>query len=418
LIGPLPTIPDSLRELANRRVAVMPLLGFSSGLPLALTSGTLQAWLAVVGMDIRTIGIFSLVGLPYALKFIWAPFMDRFTPAWLGRRRGWLVSTQLCLMLAIGVMASISPMDAPGLLGLMALTIAFLSASQDIAFDAYRADMLKPNERGFGAALSVTGYRLAMLVSGALALIIADSMGWHFTYLLMAGLVLIGVATSFLSPEPERVEHVPKTLAQAMREPLQSFLARDKAWGILLLIVLYKFGDAFAGSLSTAFLIRGLGFTPTDVGVINKGLGLVMLLAGSLLGGVWMARIGLYRSLLLFGWLQALTNLGFMGLAWMGKDYWAMAGVVALENFAGGMGTTAFVAWLMALCDHRYTATQYALFSAIASVGRVVLSPASGYLVESLGWTHFFLITFMVSLPALGLLWLFRSQAEETPAPP
>jgi len=403
---------SAMGNLANRRVGVMPFLGFSSGLPLALTSGTLQAWLTVAGVDIRTIGIFSLVGLPYSLKFIWAPVMDRFTPAGLGRRRGWLLLTQLCLIGAIGALSLVSPQEAIGFLGTFAFLIAFLSASQDIAFDAYRADVLRPPERGFGAALSITGYRIAMLVSGAAALILADWMGWRLTYQLMAMLVLIGVITALLSPEPEGQKHAPKTLDQAVREPFLSFLSRDRAWGLLLLMALYKFGDAFVGSLSTAFLIRGLGFSPTDVGVVNKGLGLIMLLLGGLLGGVWMMKLGLYRALLLFGWLQAMTNLGFMGLAWIGKDYSGMALVVALENFAGGMGTAAFVAWLMSLCDHRYTATQYALFSAVASLGRIALTPASGFIVDDFGWGPFFLITFIASLPAFLLLRMLRDQVE------
>ena len=403
---------SAMGNLANRRVGVMPFLGFSSGLPLALTSGTLQAWLTVAGVDIRTIGIFSLVGLPYSLKFIWAPVMDRFTPAGLGRRRGWLLLTQLCLIGAIGALSLVSPQEAIGFLGTFAFLIAFLSAPQDIAFDAYRADVLRPPERGFGAALSITGYRIAMLVSGAAALILADWMGWRLTYQLMAMLVLIGVITALLSPEPEGQKHAPKTLDQAVREPFLSFLSRDRAWGLLLLMALYKFGDAFVGSLSTAFLIRGLGFSPTDVGVVNKGLGLIMLLLGGLLGGVWMMKLGLYRALLLFGWLQAMTNLGFMGLAWIGKDYSGMALVVALENFAGGMGTAAFVAWLMSLCDHRYTATQYALFSAVASLGRIALTPASGFIVDDFGWGTFFLITFIASLPAFLLLRMLRDQVE------
>lgn len=406
------TTLDSFSRFMNRRISTMLFLGFSSGLPLALTSGTLQAWLTVAGIDIRTIGIFALVGLPYTFKFLWSPLMDRFVPPWLGRRRGWMIISQFCLMVAIGAIAAISPNELLWLLGVLAFMVAFLSASQDIAFDAYRADILRPSERGLGAALSVFGYRVAMLVSGALALITAERIGWQSTYLVMAVLMTVGMVTTFLSLEPEEVAETPKTVTSAIVDPLREFLARRAALSLLLLIVLYKLGDAFAGTLTTAFLIRGLGFSVSEVGVINKGLGLIALLLGALSGGALMVRLRMYQSLLWFGLLQAITNLGFMALAVVGKDYLGMALVVALENFAGGMGTAAFVALLMALCDHRFTATQFALLSALAAIGRVLVGPASGYLVEAIGWTDFFLLTFFSALPGLGLLWLLKRTVE------
>lgn len=406
------TTLDSFSRFINRRISTMLFLGFSSGLPLALTSGTLQAWLTVAGIDIRTIGIFALVGLPYTFKFLWSPLMDRFVPPWLGRRRGWMIISQFCLMVAIGAIAAISPNELLWLLGVLAFMVAFLSASQDIAFDAYRADILRPSERGLGAALSVFGYRVAMLVSGALALITAERIGWQSTYLVMAVLMTVGMVTTFLSLEPEGVAETPKTVTSAIVDPLREFLARRAALSLLLLIVLYKLGDAFAGTLTTAFLIRGLGFSVSEVGVINKGLGLIALLLGALSGGALMVRLRMYQSLLWFGLLQAITNLGFMALAVVGKDYLGMALVVALENFAGGMGTAAFVALLMALCDHRFTATQFALLSALAAIGRVLVGPASGYLVEAIGWTDFFLLTFFSALPGLGLLWLLKRTVE------
>jgi PAT family beta-lactamase induction signal transducer AmpG len=406
------TTLDSFSRFMNRRISTMLFLGFSSGLPLALTSGTLQAWLTVAGIDIRTIGIFALVGLPYTFKFLWSPLMDRFVPPWLGRRRGWMIISQFCLMVAIGAIAAISPNELLWLLGVLAFMVAFLSASQDIAFDAYRADILRPSERGLGAALSVFGYRVAMLVSGALALITAERIGWQSTYLVMAVLMTVGMVTTFLSLEPEEVAETPKTVTSAIVDPLREFLARRAALSLLLLIVLYKLGDAFAGTLTTAFLIRGLGFSVSEVGVINKGLGLIALLLGALSGGALMVRLRMYQSLLWFGLLQAITNLGFMALAVVGKDHLGMALVVALENFAGGMGTAAFVALLMALCDHRFTATQFALLSALAAIGRVLVGPASGYLVEAIGWTDFFLLTFFSALPGLGLLWLLKRTVE------
>jgi len=385
-------------------------LGFASGLPLALTSGTLQAWLTVIGADLRTIGLFTLAGIPYTVKFLWAPLMDRFVPPWLGRRRGWMVAAQSGLIAGLVAMALSGPTErgsaeALWVIGVLALLVAFASASQDIVFDAYRTDVLRPSERGFGAALSVTGYRLAMLVSGAGALILSERIGWSKTYGLMAALLVLGVATTVLSPEPETVADAPRSLREAVWNPVTEFFARSAAPWFLLMIVLYKIGDAFAGTLTTAFLIRGVGFSPTEVGVVNKGLGLGATIVGALMGGALMARLGLFRSLLLFGCLQAFSNLFFMLLAWVGKSYPVMISAIAVENLAGGMGTASFVALLMSLCDHRYTATQFAALSALAALGRVFVGPPSGYLVEAVGWVWFFFLTFLAALPGLWLVW-------------
>lgn len=394
--------------LKDRRVGLIFPLGFASGLPLALTSGTLQAWLTVEGLDLRTIGIFSLAGLPYTVKFLWAPVMDRYVPPWLGRRRGWMVATQLGLIAGIGAMAATGPGDAPWALGVLALTVAFLSASQDIVFDAYRTDVLHPSERGLGAALSVTGYRIGMLVAGAVALVLADQVGWRSTYFLMAGLMLIGIVTTLFSPEPSTPLAAPRSLNEAILGPLREFFSRSVAVSFLWLIFLYKIGDAFAGSLTTAFLIRGVDFSPTEVGVVNKGMGLGASIVGALAGGALMTRLGLFRSLLWFGALQAVSNLSFLALAWIGKNYGVMVAAVAFENLTGGMGTAAFVALVMSLCDHRYTATQFALLSAVAALGRVFVGPPSGFLVDAVGWVTFFFVTFLASLPGLWVLWWLR----------
>lgn len=401
-----------LEIFRSRRVAVVCLLGFSSGLPLALTSGTLQAWMTVSGVDLATIGIFTLVGIPYTWKFLWAPFMDRFVPPFLGRRRGWIAAMQALLGVGIAVMGSLNPATMPWALAALALMVAFISASQDVVFDAYRADVLRPAERGIGAAVSVLGYRLAMLVSGALALILSDRIGWQNTYWLMAALMVAAIGATLFGPEPEVEVKPPKTLTEAVIEPLREFFSRHGAWGLLLLIVLYKLGDAFAGSLTTAFLIRGVEFTPTEVGAINKGMGLIATLIGVVFGGVLMARLGLFRSLLLFGILQAISNLTFMWLASIGKDYAVMVLAVGFENLAGGMGTAAFVALLMSMCDKRFTASQFALLSALAAVGRVYVGPASGYMVEAIGWTTFFGFTFLMALPGLWLLFAMRRTVE------
>lgn len=401
-----------LEIFRSRRVAVVFLLGFASGLPLALTGGTLQAWMTVSGVDIVTIGIFTLVGIPYTWKFLWSPFMDRYVPPLLGRRRGWIVVMQLMLMFAIATMGSLNPAAAPWALAGLAIIAAFASSSQDIVIDAYRTELLKPVERGMGAAASVLGYRLAMLVSGALALILADQIGWNETYHLMAGLMGLCVFATLWGPEPDVEVQPPKTMTEAVIEPFKEFFSRRGAWLILLLIVLYKLGDAFAGSLTTAFLIRGVDFTPTEVGAINKGMGLIATLVGVVVGGGLMIRLGLFRSLLVFGILQAISNLNFMWLAAVGKNYLLMAMAVGVENLAGGMGTAAFVALLMSLCNPRFTASQYALLSALSAVGRVYVGPASGYLVEAMDWVAFFGFTFIIALPGLVLLWMMRKHIQ------
>jgi len=396
----------------NRRVLAVLFLGFSSGLPLALSGGTLQAWLTVEGVDIKTIGLFTLVGLPYTLKFLWSPLLDRYVVPLFGRRRGWIFVFQLLLLAMIFSMSVVSPVEAPWVLAFFAIGLAFASSSQDIVIDAYRTEVLREKERGLGAAVSVTGYRIAMLVSGALALILSEIIGWRFTYMVMAGLMVVGMTATWLSPEPEEPGVPPKTLKEAIGGPLVEFFSREGAWAILALIILYKLGDAFAGSLTTTFLIRGVGFSVGEVGAINKGMGLAATIVGALFGGALMARLRLFHSLLLFGVLQAVSNLSFMVLALLGKNYAMMVFTIAFENLAGGMGTAAFVAFLMALCNHNFTATQFALLSALASLGRVFVGPASGVLVDNLGWLQFFLITFLAAIPGLILLWKMRHRVK------
>lgn len=390
-------------------MAAMAVLGFSSGLPLALTGGTLQAWMAVVGVDLKTIGIFSLVGLPYTLKFLWSPLMDRYVPPLLGRRRGWMVATQIALMLGIVAMGLTSPRDAILAMGFLALIVAFSSASQDIVIDAYRTDVLAEKERGAGTAVFVTGYRIAMLISGALALILSDQIGWRATYLFMAALVVVGMSGVLLAREPVAAV-APRSLREAIQGPLRDFFGRKGAVSLLLLIVLFKLGDAYAGTLTTAFLIRGVGFTPTEIGTVNKGLGLISVIVGAGIGGSLMVKLGLFRSLVAFGILQAVSNLSFSALALAGKSYPMMIFAVAFENLTGGMGTAAFVALLMALCDKRFSATQFALLSSLAALGRVFISPTSGFMVEAMGWAAFFFLTAVTALPGLGMLFVLRRQ--------
>lgn len=414
------SMPDYLQVFTSRRIAAITLLGFSSGLPLALTSGTLQAWLAVSGVDIRTIGIFALVGLPYTIKFLWSPLMDRFVPVQfrgrtgnkLGRRRGWILLTQICLIIGITTMAFNSPQHYSPytlwLLGIIALSVASASASQDIVIDAYRTDTLREKERGIGAGVFVSAYRIAMLISGAVALILSEHIGWRNTYLLMAGLMSIGVITTLFAPEPEVKTTPPKSLSEAVWGPLKNYFSRKGAIAILLLIILYKLGDAYAGTLTTAFLIRGVGFSPGEVGAINKGLGLISTIFGAMFGGALMVRLGLFKSLMAFGILQAISNLTFMALALIGKNYGMLIFAVAFENLCGGMGTAAFISLLMTICSQKYSATQYALLSSLAALGRIFVAPSSGFVVVYVGWANFFFITFLTALPGLWLLFKMK----------
>jgi len=404
--------PSFTQILANRRIAIMLPLGFASGLPLALTGGTLQAWLTVAGLDLKTIGIFTLVGLPYTLKFLWAPLMDRLVPPWLGRRRGWMLMMQISVSLGLVAMAVTGPGRQPEILGVLALVVAFLSASLDIVFDAYRTDLLLRPERGFGAAVWVNGYRFALLFASAGALLLADHIGWQNTYLLLAALMAVGVVTILVSPEPAEPSVPPASLAEAVGGPLKELFTRPGVAGLLALVVLYKIGDAVAASLQTAFLIGGMGFSVSEVGYV-KGLGLGATLIGALAGGVAMTKLGLVRSLLVFGLLQAFSNLGFMWLAWMGKSYPALTTSILIENVTGGMGTAAFVALIMSLCDHRYTATQFALLSSLEALGRVFSGRPSADLVEMVGWAQFFFCSFLVALPGIWLVWALRAQLHQ-----
>ncbi|MGV0025007.1 AmpG family muropeptide MFS transporter [Phormidesmis priestleyi] len=390
-------------------MAALLLLGFASGLPLFLTSRTLQAWMTVEGVKLSTIGLFSLVGLPYSLKFIWSPLLDRYMPPFLGRRRGWLVITQVGLVVAIALMATQNPKQSLQLLALNALLIAFLSASQDIAFDAYRTDVLKPPEMGAGAAVTVLGYRIALLLTGSLALILADRMPWQLVYLLLSLFMGIGIVAAFWAPEPDLRTQPPASLAEAVTLPFIEFfhrLGRLRAIAVLGFIVLYKLGDSLVNNMATPFLLK-TGFTQTDIGAIQGGMGLLATIVGTLAGGAILSKIGIYRSLWIFGGLQAISNLSYLILSQLGKSYPAMVVAINIENFCGGLGTAAFVAFLMSLCNQRFSATQFALLSSLMAVSRDILVAPAGRLAEIIGWPWFFAITILAAVPGLMLLPVF-----------
>jgi len=394
---------DWLKVYGNRRVLSLLGLGFSSGLPLALIGTTLQAWMTSENVDLRVIGIFSLVGLPYTLKVFWAPIMDRFTPPWLGRRRGWITVTQILLAMFILAMGLSSPGAMPWVVASLALVIAFCSASQDIVVDAYRADVLHEQELGAGAATTVVGYRLALIVSGAFALILSDYIPWRMVYLIMAALMLANTLFTFLAPEPSERVIPPKTLKDAVWEPLASYFQRSGAVEMLIFIMVYKLSDAIAGAMTTPFLLD-LGFSRTDVGTVNKAFGLLSTILGTLAGGSIIAKIGINRSLWIFAFLQAFPHLALTVLALIGKNYVAMVAAIGLENLCGGMGTAAFVAFMMRLCDKRFTATQYALLTSFMAVTRVLAGVPTGFMVNSIGWPMFFAVSMLGALPGILLL--------------
>jgi len=390
----------------NRRVLSLVGLGFSSGLPLALTASTLQAWLVTEKVDLSIVGAFSLVGLPYALKVFWAPLMDRFSPPWLGRRRGWIVSIQILLAVAILVLGCCSPGSFPAYVGLAALVTAFLSASQDIAIDAYRADVLRETELGPGAATAVVGYRSAILVSGALALILSDHVPWRTVYSLMAAVMLVNTLFTLAAPEPEIKVIPPKSLKEAVWGPLTGYFKRSGAVEMLFFILIYRLGNVMAGAMTTPFLLD-IGFSRSDVGMVNKVFGLISTIVGTLVGGSIVAKIGINRSLWVFGFLQALSNLAFTALALIGKSYPAMICAIGIENICVGMGDAAFIAFMMSLCDKRFTATQYALLTSFMAVGRIVAGAPTGVVAQALGWPGYFSLTVLGAIPGIVLLARF-----------
>lgn len=409
---------ESITPYLNRRVIVVLLLGFASGLPLLLSFGTLSAWLREADVERSAIGLFSLVGLPYALKPLWAPLMDGLRlpilTDLLGRRRGWMVLSQAMLMLAIGGLALSNPGDAPFLMAGFAVLVAFFSASQDIVIDAYRIETLNEDEQGIGAAAVTYGYRAGMLVAGAGALILADLWTWTHAYLAMAALVLVGTFTILLSPEPPGPESAEtaepgkrRTLVEWLADfviaPFLEFATRPGWLLILLFIVTFKLGDAFLSIMTNPFYID-LGFTKTEIAEVTKLFGLIALAVGLFVGGLLIRWTGLLNALLISGVLQAASNFVFAYQVVAGHDVGVLTFTIAVENVTGGMGTAAFVAYLSSLTNTAFTATQYALLSAFMAFGRTLLSSPSGFLVDYVGWFDFFIISVGVAAPGLLLL--------------
>lgn len=395
-----------LNSSPQTRLTFVFLLGISSGLPFFLTQKTLQAWLTSAHVDLGTIGLLALVTLPYSVKFLWAPLLDRFAIPFLGRRRGWILLTQGALAGAIALMAMSDPVHALTVLAACAVLVAFLSASQDIVFDAWRVDVLPAEQRGPGAALGVLGYRVALLGTGSLALVLADHMPWKLVYLSLAGVQALLMLATLAAPEPATPPAAPRSLKEAVVEPFVEFFRRRGfaiAMASLAFVVLFKWGVYLVQAMSTPFLLD-LGFTQTEVGTVLGGAGLVATIVGTAAGGAAMAKLSVGKALWIFGILQGACGLLFWELALRGHDMVWMTAAVVAENFCIGMGTAALIAWLMGACDARFSATQFALLSSLMAVGRDLLTSPAGYLAKAVGWPAFFLLTLLACLPGLALL--------------
>ena len=394
-----------MKAIWSRRMLVALIMGFASGLPLLLTKGVLQAWMTKEGIDLSLIGLTNLLAIPYSIKFIWAPFLDRYTLSFLGRRRGWLLVAQISLILSIAGMSLSNPANSPFMLVVAALMVTFFSASQDIVVDAYRREDLADEELGLGSALYVLGYRIGMLLSSGGGLIMADYMSFNTVYLIIAACILPAIITTILTPEPH-VTGIPKTIREAVIDPLIEYFSRKGALWMLAFILMYKIGDIMASNITTPFYMD-LGFSLTEIGAITKLLGFWAIIAGASIGGVIMLRLGINRSLWVFGILQAVSTAGFAILARIGHSIPALAAVIGFENLSAGMGTAAFMAFMASITNRKFTATQYALLTSFMAFGRDVLSAPTGFLAEYMGWEIFFIGCFLIAIPGMILLLKF-----------
>lgn len=390
----------------NKRMLICVFTGFSSGLPLYILISLLPAWLRSEGVDLKAIGLFSLISLPFTWKFIWAPLFDRYTPP-LGRRRGWLLITQLALLFSIPAFGYLHAQLDIWTVAYLAAVVAFFSASQDIVLDAYRREILPDIELGLGNVIHVNAYKIAGLVPGSLSLILADHLPWHSVFIITALFMLPGLIMTLLVQEPAVKAGAPKTLKQAVVEPFHEFISRNgirSALTILAFIFLYKLGDSMATALATPFYLD-MGFSKTEIGLVAKNAGLWASVAGGILGGIWMIQLGINRALWLFGLVQMVAILGFAWLALVGHDVLVLALVIGFEAFGVGLGTAAFVAYIAQTTHPLYTATQFALFTSLAAVPRTVANAGTGFMVDRMGWFNFFIACFLLAIPGMLLLY-------------
>lgn len=405
---------SSLRKVFSYRMLVMLFLGYSAGLPLLLIGSTLQAWMKDSEVDLTAIGAFSLVGLPYTIKFLWAPLLDRYRLPFLGRRRGWMVVFQALLVLSIWALSQVNPKSQLEYVALISFVISFFSASQDVVLDAYRREILPDEELGLGSSIYVGGYRIAMLVSGAAALFMAEAMPWETVYLWLAALMALAIPFTLLSPKEGDHIAIPKSLSVAVFGPLKDFFTRKGAWIMLLFILFYKVGDSMASNMTTPFILD-LGYSKADIGTVAKTFGMVATILGGLVGGTLMLRWNIKKTLVIFGVFQAVSTLGFSVLPALPFGFAALATIIAIENLASGMGTAAYAAYMASLTNKQFTATQYALLSALMGVPRVILASPTGWMSKMMGWEVFFLVCTLAALP--GLLLLIPVFRLEKPVP-
>ena len=405
-----PKIRDVLRQ--PRMLAIL-LLGGASGLPNPLSESTMQAWLTDLGISNTDIGLLMYVALPYLLKPLWAPLLDRYSLPWLGRRRGWIAMFQLLLALGIASLAMFGGAHQLSVIAVILLVVVFLSASQDIVIDAYRTDVARPPERGLAAAATNLGYRALSYGSLSVALIVADNFSWRAAFLTLAGAMAMLVLATIWAPEPDdpRGKQLP-SLADSVIVPLRELFGVPGMVVLIVLILFYKVGDAFALKFFTAFMMH-TGFTKTEIGLVVKAVLTTGSVLGALLGGIWMIKLGLRRAMLLFAVIQALTNLGYLLLYAIGKSYAVMVGAVALDALASGMGNIAAVALMMALCDKRFSAFQYALLSTFALAPRYLLGGPAGWIADHGGWAAYYWTSFALAVPGIALVWIMRRRIDE-----
>ena len=392
-----------IKTILSLRMFVALAMGFSCGLPLLLTIGLLQAWMKESGADLAAIGLIALVGLPYTLKFLWAPVFDFYSLPFLGRRRGWLLVIQLTLVLAIISMGLADPVKTPVLLVISAIAVTFFSASQDVIIDAYRREDLSDKELGLGSAFYINGYRLGMLLASGGGMIMADHMSFNTVYLIMAVCMTPGIITTIMCKEPDTVHRKSTNFYNAVLDPLKDYFTRKGAIHIILFILLYKVGDTMASFMTTPFYLD-IGFTKTEIGAVVKLFGLWAIVAGTIVGGTLMLRIGIIKALFIFGFLQAASTACFAALSFTGPSLCVLACVIAFENFSGGMGTSAYTAYMASITNKRFTATQYALLSGLMGIPRVITSAPTGFMVEFTGWPAFFLLCSVIAIPGIILI--------------
>jgi len=404
---------ELLKQLFQKNMLVVFLMGFGSGVPLLLTSRTLQAWMTDVGVDLKTVGIFSLASLPYTLKFLWAPLMDRYPILNFGRRKGWLMLTQVALVASLFALSMIDPRAEIGMVALLALVVSFFSASQDIVVDAYRREILPDENLGLGSTYYIYGYRIAMWVSGGFALGLAAFVSWEQVYQIMALIMGLALLVTAFADEPTSSAAAPRSLKEAVIEPFKEFLSRPGAWLLLFFILFYKVGDNIAGNMLTPFYLK-MGYSKLEIAAIAKTFAVFSTLLGGFIGGVVILKLGILRCLYLFGILQAFSTVAFTALFFSEHNNWILGSVICFEDLTSGMGTAAFVAFMASITNKKFTATQFALLSSLMGVPRIFIAAPAGLMAESMGWPVFFTTCALLAVPGLIMIRWVRKFTETT----